>query len=144
MQNRFSRVPEFATYYRNLSSYANKSFEDPILPHLLRSMYGLTTQCSSEMPAWNVVRDALQISEQVQTVHALLVTKVMKNLQTLGEFQLGRGLVLTPPFQDDFLPGESQKEDDTCFECQCQNVNLVPLGRKLLHWERMRSHVYFS
>ena len=74
MQNLFLRVPEFANYYRNLSSHANKSFEDPILPHLLRSIYGLSTstKCSEEFPPWNEVRDELQISEESQKIDALL------------------------------------------------------------------------
>ena len=136
MQNRFLRVPEFANYYRNLSSHANKSFEDPILPHLLRAFYGLSTlqqQCSdnaaSNFPPWNEVRDKLQISLEASNVDALLVTKVTKSLQKLGEYQLGRGLMLTPPFQDDLLPGES-KRHESCFECQCQNFNIIPLGKE--------------
>ena len=140
MQNRFLRVPEFANFYRNLSSHANKSFEDPILPHLLRALYGLSTSPSpgtchtaaNFLPSWNEVRDKLQISLQPSSVDALLVTKVSKSLQKLGEYQLGRGLRLTPPFQDDLLPGESHRgvAGETCFECQCQNFNIIPIGKK--------------
>ena len=75
------------------------------------------------------MRDKLQISLEASNVDALLVTKVTKSLQKLGEYQLGRGLMLTPPFQDDLLPGES-KRHESCFECQCQNFNIIPLGKE--------------
>ena len=154
MQNRFLRVPEFANYYRNLSSHANKSFEDPILPHLLRALYGLSTSptplpspqtCSStaaNFPSWNEVRDKLQISLQPSNVDALLVTKVSRSLQKLGEYQLGRGLMLTPPFQDDLLPGESRRGVETCFECQCQNFNIIPLGKLEMKEFLLSSRIY--
>ena len=107
-----------------------------------RASPGTCHSAANFLPSWNEVRDKLQISLEPSSVDALLVTKVSKSLQKLGEYQLGRGLMLTPPFQDDLLPGESRRGVETCFECQCQNFNIIPLGKLEMKEFLLSSRIY--
>ena len=107
LQNQFQRVPEFTQHYRNLSAHSNKSLEDPIILHLMRSLVGLAqlkNGCNFSMPSESQAREKLGISRQERVISALMITSEQKEL--LGEYKVNRGLVLRPEYQDAFLPAQ--------------------------------------
>lgn len=132
MQNEFLRVPEFTEHYRNLSSHASKSWEDPILMQLIRSLAGLSDLahnkgCNFSLPSENDIRQNLQIDFQERKITAKMVTSY--RVVTIGQFMPRKGLRLEAEYQNQMLPGQGQGQQ-ICY-CTCQNMNLVPLDSSL-------------
>ena len=107
MQNEFLRVPEFIEYYRNMSSHASKSSEDPKLLPLIRTLLGLNNLieaeatdggCNLTLPTEDQARDALGISFQQRKIGALLMES--SEFVTLGHYlHRGGGLQLEAKFE---------------------------------------------
>ena len=82
MQNIFLRVPEFIEYYRNLSSLASKSLEDPNLMHLVRPLVGLydlleNQGCNFTLPSEGKVREILDIAFQQRKIDIILIKGIV-------------------------------------------------------------------
>lgn len=112
MENEFLRVPEFMEDYRNMSSHTSKSWEDPSLMHLLRSLLGLVDHkgqdfCNFSLPSEAKVRDVLGITWQERQIRAkLLANGADQEMVNIGYFATRGGLQLRPLYQDAILPGQ--------------------------------------
>ena len=127
MQNEFLRVPEFIEYYRNMSSHASKSSEDPKLLPLIRTLLGLNNLieveateggCNLTLPTEDQTRDVLGISFQERKINALLMES-SSEFVTLGHYlHRGGGLQLEAKFEDVILPGQQDEISQCSLNCQ--------------------------
>ena len=109
MRNKFNRAPEFIEVYRNLSAHTNKSVEDAASFQLMRilvGVYQLNGSNLTNIPSEAKVREVLQLSYQDRKIEVVLVNKTTSSAAAsseeviLGEFEINRGLILEPPYDN--------------------------------------------
>ena len=106
MRNKFNRAPEFIEVYRNLSAHTNKSVEDAASFQLMRILVGVYQLNGganlTNIPSEAKVREVLQLSYEDRKIEVVLVNNTSSASEEviLGEFEINRGLILKPPYDN--------------------------------------------
>lgn len=121
MENSFKRSPEYTDFYRNLSSHSSKSYEDPALFQLMRSLVGLYKAnggCKNiTLPSENQAREMLKLTYEDKKI----VVKLNNTIIGSFESSLG-GLSLNLDYEAKILPGQSEAN---CYNCKCLNMEVI-------------------